>query len=238
MRCGRKSGSSLSRIVSILLVLLLAVSQLAAWPTKSEKTLLQPDQMIQQLQVIPVEVVEVQQQMPEEIQSSSPEATPEKPLKTNSTMPSQEQKNLLESLKSDDSKDSRDLADLRATISEIRTLLDIQRAANKDLEEQYIADLEAKDARIAQLEADYKALSSQYGQVVYSLAAEQNKEPPHNYKLTVGMSMLKDSATGDYGLGADLVYRFAGPFTILGGAHFFPEQGRDIIYKAGVGISF
>ena len=171
-------------------------------------------------------------------QSPSPALQPETSSQTNSTELSNELTSLLESLKDDDRKDSKDLADLRATISEIKSLLDIQTAANKDLEKAYVDKIAEKDAEIAQLKTDYRSLSSQYDQVVFSLAKEQGKELPHNYHITLGMSALKDSATGQIGWGADLVYRIAGPFTILGGAHFFPEQGRDIIYKAGVGISF
>lgn len=243
MRCGRKYGNSLLRIVSILLVLLLGVSQLAAWPTKSEKTQ-QTDQTILKMQPSLVEAVEPPEQkqsqevIQEEKQSSYQEATPPESSKTNLMMQSEELMSLLESLRKDDSSDLIDLTELRATFNEIKTLIDIQKAANKDLEEQYVSDLEAKDARIAQLEADYKALSSQYDQVVVSLASERNKKPPHNYRFTIGMSMYKDPSTGDYGVGTDLVYRIAGPFTVLGGAHYFPELGENIIYKTGVGITF
>lgn len=236
MRCGRKFGNGSLRIASILLVLLLVLSPLAAWPTRPAKS--------QPLQIIPVEAVEeapvVLSPQPVMIspQSPYPVLQPEKPSQTSSTELSNELTTLLESLKDDDRKDSKDLADLRATISEIKSLLDIQTAANKDFEKAYVDKIAEKDAEIAQLKANYQSLSSQYDQVVFSLAKEQGKELPHNYHITLGMSALKDSATGQIGWGADLVYRIAGPFTILGGAHFFPEQGKDIIYKAGVGISF
>lgn len=238
MRCGRKFGNGSLRIASILLVLLLVLSPLAAWPTRPAKSQPQP------LQIIPVEAVEaapvVLSPQPVMIspQSPSPALQPETSSQTNSTELSNELTSLLESLKDDDRKDSKDLADLRATISEIKSLLDIQTAANKDLEKAYVDKIAEKDAEIAQLKADYRSLSSQYDQVVFSLAKEQGKPAPHNYHVTIGMGMLKNPTTGDIGWGADLVYRIAGPFTILGGAHFFPEQGRDIIYKAGVGISF
>ena len=222
-------------------MLLLVVSPLAAWPTKSASG---TETIPTGLQIIPVDqaeslVLSPVHQTQESLKSSPSQGTTlPKPSEKVSTMPSQELNDLLAFLKSDDSKDLADLTELRATFKEIKALIDIQKAAQKDLEAEYLVKIAEKDAEIAQLKDDYRSLSSQYDKVVVTLAKEQDKKLPHNYHITLGMSAFRDSATGEIGYGADLVYRIAGPFTVLGGAQFFPEQGKDIIYKAGVGISF
>lgn len=145
----------------------------------------------------------------------------------------------MESLKKDDYRDEIDLSELRSTFNEIKALLEIQKAASKDMEEQYIADLKAKDDRITKLETDYESLSSQYDQVVLSLGVEQNKKQIKQYRASFGASLLYDSETDQKGYATDIGVRVAGPVSITGGVSYFPDNGLEgLTYKAGLSFSF
>jgi hypothetical protein len=223
-----------------LLVLLLAVSPLAAWPTKSAS---ETETIPTGLQIIPVadpaESVVLSPVKESFKPSPSQDTTSPKPSEKTSTMQSQELSDLLAFLRSEDSSDLVDLTELRATFTEIKALIDIQKAAQKDMEEQYLADLKAKDDRIAELKADYSSLSSQYDKVVLALSTEQDKKQIKQYRASLGASMLYDSETGEKGYAADIGVRVVGPVSITGGASYFPDKGFEgLTYKAGLSISF
>lgn len=217
--CGRKFGAGLKITGLILLLLLVAVPSLLAWPSLQRK-----DVQVKSVEPVVIErVVEVEKQV--QIPSSE-KSEIQNSIDKLERLLSEQEVSRRESA-TDNSANLTDLEALKAEIGRLEGLLEISES-NLKIYRQDAADWKGK---YDDLEEDYGIVYKEREDALIKAAKKSGD------RITVGAEAIYDD--GAWGVGANLGVKLFGPLSVTGGVGWMKgDPYTDLTYRAGLAISF